>query len=166
MTSPFALISSAFGGSGGDELGYAEFAPGSATLAAATQTKLDTIAKTLKNRPALKLDLIGRVDPVTDTDGVRQQILNRKLAALKLKDSLNQSDDAQSDDVTLTEADKQKYMGRVYSAEKFDKPPQRHRLCQVPAGARNGKTDCRQYARRVTCVLATRRAETDCRWCR
>ncbi|WP_061534483.1 DUF748 domain-containing protein [Collimonas arenae] len=122
VTSPFALISSAFGGSGGDELGYAEFAPGSATLTAATQGKLDTIAKALKDRPALKLDLIGRVDPVTDTDGVRQQILNRKLKALKLKDSVNQSDDAQSDDVALTDADKEKYMGKVYGSEKFDKP--------------------------------------------
>lgn len=122
VTSPFALISSAFGGSGSDELGYAEFAPGSATLTAATQSKLDTIAKALTDRPALKLDLIGRVDPNTDTDGVRQQILNRKLKALKLKDSVNQSEDAQSDDVSLTDADKEKYMGKVYSSEKFDKP--------------------------------------------
>ena len=122
VTSPFALISSAFGGSGGDELGYAEFAPGSATLTAATQSKLDTLAKALTDRPALKLDLIGRVDPKSDTDGVRQQILNRKLKALKLKDSASQSEDAQSDDVTLTDADKDKYMGKVYSSEKFDKP--------------------------------------------
>jgi Domain of Unknown Function (DUF748) len=120
VTSPFALISSAFGG--GDELGYAEFAPGSATLSAATQSKLDTIAKALNDRPALKLDLIGRVDPKTDTDGVRQQVLNRQLKQLKLKDSVDQSDDAQSDDVTLTDADKDKYMGKVYSAGKFDKP--------------------------------------------
>ncbi|WP_211454418.1 DUF748 domain-containing protein [Collimonas antrihumi] len=122
VTSPFALISSAFGGSGGDELGYAEFAPGSATLTAATQSKLDTIAKALIDRPALKLDLTGRVDPKTDTDGVRQQMLNRKLKALKLKDSVDQSDDADSDDVTLTDADKEKYMGKVYGSSKFDKP--------------------------------------------
>ncbi|NKI72678.1 DUF748 domain-containing protein [Collimonas pratensis] len=122
VTSPFALISSAFGGSGGDELGYAEFAPGSATLSAATQGKLDTIAKALNDRPALKLDLIGRVDPKTDTDGVRQQVLNRQLKQLKQKDSVDQSEDTQSDDVTLTDADKDKYMGKVYSAGKFDKP--------------------------------------------
>ncbi|SFB03063.1 protein of unknown function [Collimonas sp. OK607] len=122
VTSPFALISSAFGGSGGDDLGYAEFAPGSATLTAATQTKLDTIAKALIDRPALKLDLTGRVDPKTDTDGVRQQMLNRKLEALKRKDSVDQSDNADSDDVTLTDADKEKYMGKVYGSSKFDKP--------------------------------------------
>ncbi|MEM4990504.1 DUF748 domain-containing protein [Collimonas sp. H4R21] len=122
VTSPFALISSAFGGAGGDDLGYAEFAPGSATLTAATQSKLDTLAKALTDRPALKLDLIGRVDPKSDTDGVRQQILNRKLKALKLKDSVDGSDDTQSDDVALTDADKEKYMGKVYGSEKFDKP--------------------------------------------
>ncbi|MQR01239.1 DUF748 domain-containing protein [Glaciimonas soli] len=122
VTSPFALISSAFGGSGGDELGYAEFPPGSATLSTATQGKLDIIAKALNDRPALKLDLIGRVDPQTDTDGVRQKILNRQLEKLKQKDSVDQSEDTQSDDVTLTAADKDKYMGKVYSAGKFDKP--------------------------------------------
>lgn len=122
VTSPFALISSAFGGSGGDDLGYAEFAPGSATLTPATQTKLDTIAKALIDRPALKLDLTGRVDPKTDTDGVRQQMLNRKLEALKRKDSVDQSDNADADDVILTDADKEKYMGKVYGSSKFDKP--------------------------------------------
>ncbi|MEB0165373.1 DUF748 domain-containing protein, partial [Glaciimonas sp. CA11.2] len=52
VTSPFALLSSAFGG--GDELGYAEFKPGSAMLTAATTTKLNTLTKALLDRPALK----------------------------------------------------------------------------------------------------------------
>jgi hypothetical protein len=160
VTSPFALISSAFGG-GGDELGYAEFAPGSVTLTATTQSKLGTIAKALKDRPALKLDLIGRVDPVTDTDGVRQQILNRKLAALKLKDSVNQSDDTQPDDAPLTEADKQKYMVKVYGTEKFDKPRNAIGFAKSLPVAEMEKLiiDNTQVTKDALSALATRRAE-------
>lgn len=120
VTSPFALISSAFGG--GDELGYAEFVPGSARLTEATQAKLDTIGKALTERPALKLDLIGRVDPQSDADGVRRRILRGKLNAFKRKDSLDQDGELQSDDVSLSDADREKYMGKVYAAQKFDKP--------------------------------------------
>ncbi|PUA17245.1 DUF748 domain-containing protein [Glaciimonas sp. PCH181] len=135
VTSPFALLSSAFGG--GDELGYAEFKPGSAVLTTDTKAKLDTLTKALLDRPALKLDIIGRVDPVADTAGVRQEILNRKLAALKQKSSGTKAkpdaaaeDDADVDtsspsatkEVALTDADKTQLMEKVYKSEKFDKP--------------------------------------------
>jgi hypothetical protein len=50
-------LNSAFGG--GDELGYAEFAPGSAMLTAESKSKRDTLTKVLMDRPALKLDIIG-----------------------------------------------------------------------------------------------------------
>ncbi|MDC8756313.1 DUF748 domain-containing protein [Janthinobacterium fluminis] len=120
VTSPFALIGAAFGG--GDELGYAEFAPGSAALTAATQSKLDSIGKALTERPGLKIDLIGRVDPASDADGVRQQILRGKLNAFKRKDSLDKGGETQAEDAAVTDADKEKYMGKVYAAQKFDKP--------------------------------------------
>ncbi|MFC5472733.1 DUF748 domain-containing protein [Paraherbaspirillum soli] len=122
VTSPFALISSAFGGGGSDELGYAEFNPGSATLTAASQSKLDTIAKALIERPALKMDITGRVDPQSDTDGVRQESLSRKLKALKLKDALSQGQELQWEEITLTDAEKTQYLEKVYKSEKFDKP--------------------------------------------
>ncbi|WP_317200973.1 DUF748 domain-containing protein [Janthinobacterium sp.] len=120
VTSPFALLGSAFGG--GDELGYAEFSPGSATLTAATRGKLDTLGKALAERPGLKLDLTGRVDPRSDADGVRQQILNLKLNALQRKESLDKGGDSAAEDVPPSAADREKYMGKVYAAQKFDKP--------------------------------------------
>ncbi len=61
VTAPFALLASAFGG--GEELGYVEFPAGSATLAAEQTKRIDTLAKALNDRPALKVDIIGRVDP-------------------------------------------------------------------------------------------------------
>lgn len=130
VTSPFALLSSAFGG--GDELGYAEFKPGSAMLTAATKTKLDTLTKALLDRPALKLDIIGRVDPATDNAGLRQEILNNKIKALKQKNTGTKGKtDAEADEadtasepsaIALTDADKTQYMEKVYKSEKFDKP--------------------------------------------
>ncbi|MEC5163212.1 MULTISPECIES: DUF748 domain-containing protein [unclassified Janthinobacterium] len=120
VTSPFALIGSAFGG--GDELGYAEFSAGSASLTEASQGKLDTIGKALTERPGLKLDLIGRVDPGSDADGVRQQVLRSKLNAFKRKESLDRGGESVSEDVGVTDADKEKYMGKVYAAQTFDKP--------------------------------------------
>ena len=134
VTSPFALLSSAFGG--GDELGYAEFKPGSAMLTAATKTKLDTLTKALMDRPALKLDIIGRVDPATDDAGLRQEQLNDKLNALKQKNigtKEKANDDAAAADTAsapaaepgiaaVSDADKSQYMEKVYKSEKFDKP--------------------------------------------
>ena len=120
VTSPFALLNSAF--SGEEELGYVEFAPGSAILTPATQSKLDTLAKALLDRPALKLDIIGRVDPATDTDGLRQETLSRKLKILKREETLSQGQEIRLADITLTDADKAQYMTQIYTSEKFDKP--------------------------------------------
>ena len=49
-TSPFSLLGAAFGG--GEELGWQDFAAGSAELTAADKTKLDSLAKALYDRPA------------------------------------------------------------------------------------------------------------------
>ena len=63
-TSPFTLLAAAFGGNGEQQdLGYIEFAPGYATLTPESQQKLDTVAKALADRTALKLNISGRVDP-------------------------------------------------------------------------------------------------------
>jgi hypothetical protein len=63
--SPFSLLGAAFGG-GGEELGYQEFAPGSAVLQPAERPKLDTMVKALTNRPGLSVDLEGCYDPAAD----------------------------------------------------------------------------------------------------
>ena len=160
VTSPFALLGAAFGG--GDELGYAEFAPGSAVLTAAAQGKLDIIGKALGERPGLKLDVIGRVDPVSDADGVRQHLLRGKLNAFKRKDSLDQGADTQADDGAIGDADKEKYMAKVYGAAKFDKPRNAIGLAKTLAPAEMEKlilanTVVTPDALRA---LAQRRAET------
>jgi hypothetical protein len=128
VTSPFALLASAFGGGGSEELAHAEFNAGSALLTPATKARLDTLAKALLDRPALKLDIIGRVDPVSDDPGLRRQALQRKLdrlarAADRRKARMNDAADADDDaDAGLTDADRTRYLEQIYQNEKFDKP--------------------------------------------
>jgi hypothetical protein len=81
-TSPFSLLGAAFGG-GGEELGYQDFAPGSAELTPADKQKLDTLVKGLYARPALNLEISGSVDPVADRDGLQRVFLEKQLHVKK-----------------------------------------------------------------------------------
>ncbi|HEY4316938.1 MAG TPA: DUF748 domain-containing protein [Herbaspirillum sp.] len=115
VTSPFALINSMFGG-GSEELGYVEFAPGSDALTSASEQKLEKLSKALNDRPALKLDIIGRVDPIADANGLRRAALDDKEKQLKQRDLKTR------DAVTLSDADRAKYLEAVYKDGKFNKP--------------------------------------------
>ncbi|MGH8505412.1 MAG: DUF748 domain-containing protein, partial [Stenotrophobium sp.] len=119
VTSPFALLGSAFGG--GDELGYVEFAPGSATLSDADHVKLDKLAKALADRPALKLDISGRVDPATDADGLRHEILLRDVRAEKARE-LGDKDSSTAGPSAVSAAEYPEYLRKVYDHGKFSKP--------------------------------------------
>ncbi|MDE2428670.1 MAG: DUF748 domain-containing protein [Burkholderiales bacterium] len=120
VTSPFALLGSMFGG--GEELAYAEFSPGLTVLTPATITKLDSLAKALKNRSGLKLDIVGRIDPVSDSAGLREFYLTQKMRDLKWRELRQKDRSIKKDSVTLNDEDKKKYIEQVYQAEKFDKP--------------------------------------------
>ncbi|MGH8460855.1 MAG: DUF748 domain-containing protein [Stenotrophobium sp.] len=119
VTSPFALLGSAFGG--GDELGYVEFAPGLAMLSDADRNKLDKLAKALADRPALKLDISGRVDPATDADGLRHEILLRNVRYEKVHE-LGGKDDGATGPTAVSAAEYPKYLLKVYGQGKFPKP--------------------------------------------
>jgi hypothetical protein len=77
-TSPFSLIGAAFGG-GGDELAYQDFSPGAPAPLETELTKIDTLRKALKGRPALNLDITGSYDPEGDLAALRDQLLTRQV---------------------------------------------------------------------------------------
>lgn len=58
----------------GPDLDYVEFAPGSAVLDAAAQSRLAGLVQLLRQKPSLKLDITGRMDPAFDEKGLRQVI--------------------------------------------------------------------------------------------
>jgi len=73
VTSPFALLGSAFGG--GEELQYLEFDPGLATIPADGVKKIDSLVAALSEKPSLKLEIAGYVDPEADREGLKQYLL-------------------------------------------------------------------------------------------
>jgi len=118
VTAPFSLLASAFGGGGGEELGYIEFDPGTSSISQASVAKMDKLATALKDRPALKVDIVGRVDPEFDRDGLRREAVNRQIREQKLKDA----GDAAEADTTVKPEEENKYLERAYKAAKFPKP--------------------------------------------
>ena len=122
VTAPFALLASAFGG--GEELGYVEFAPGAAALSAPQTQRLDTLAKALNDRPGLKLDIIGRVEPSADADGVRRAKYEAKLRAAKVRQLTRAGGESvDPTKVTISDQERPALIATVYSDEKIpDKP--------------------------------------------
>lgn len=121
VTAPFSLLASAFGGDA-DELGFVAFAPGSTDLSPEGKTKLDNLVKILLDRPALKLEVSGRVDPATEQEGAKRAYVASRIKAQKVADLVKEGLAANSEQVTVTAAEYPKYLERAYLAEPFDKP--------------------------------------------
>jgi uncharacterized protein involved in outer membrane biogenesis len=119
VTAPFALIGSMFGG--GEELAYVEFAPGSAALGAET-AKLKNLGKALTERPGLRLDVTGRVDPEVDREGLKRASIDSKVKVQKLKELRTEGEASSSVTVKVESAEYEKYLRRAYGDEKFTKP--------------------------------------------
>ena len=125
VTAPFSLLASAFGGGSGsgDELSYIEFDNGRSNLNQAAQAKIATLTKALTNRPALNLEIAGRVDPLTDLDGLKRVGIERKVKAQKLKELARKGEAPRSlDDVQVAPEEYQRYLKAAYGEESFPKP--------------------------------------------
>ncbi|WP_322030174.1 DUF748 domain-containing protein [Paraburkholderia sp. J76] len=121
VTAPFTLLANAFGG-GGEDLGYVEFAAGTATLTDADQKKLDTIVKALDDKPSIKIDLIGRVDPAVDTPALREQYVDRLVRLQKVKDTVGNGESVDTAQVKVDDKEYEKYLTKVYKDADFKKP--------------------------------------------
>lgn len=120
-TSPFALLGALSGG--GEQFSYLEFAPGIANVPAEEEAKLGNLAKALRDRPALNIEIEGHVDIEKDREGMRQLIFRRKVAARKLEDLAVTGKPAPAlDNVRVETAEYPKYLARAYKGEKFPKP--------------------------------------------
>ncbi len=120
VTSPFSLLASAFGGS--EELGYVAFEPGSAKLSDTEAKKLDTITKALTDKPAVKLDLSGRVGPAPIKPGLKPAALERSVNQQKIKDFAGKGESVDIASISVAPAEDGKYLERAYGAAAIKKP--------------------------------------------
>ena len=121
VTSPFALLGSMFGG--GEELSNIEFSPGRATFNEAANKKLEALAKALRDRESLKLEITGRADPEADKEGIKWVAIDRAVRAEKQKDLIKKSSESGSlDSLEISEAEYPVYLQRAYKEAKFPKP--------------------------------------------
>jgi uncharacterized protein involved in outer membrane biogenesis len=114
-TSPFRLLASIGGHGGREDLGYVEFAPGSAVLDDAGQAKLAEIVKVLAAKPSISLDIVGRVDPAQDENGLRTVMVDDLIR----EEAANAGDD---EGTPLADEKREKYLARAYRHASFPKP--------------------------------------------
>ena len=121
VTAPFSLLASI--GGGGAELSWIGFAPGRASIDADAQKRLESLAKALSDRPGLKLEIAGRVDGDADREALRRTAFERRLKALKLRESVRGGTAGASvDAITLEPAEVPALVLQAYRAARFDKP--------------------------------------------
>jgi uncharacterized protein involved in outer membrane biogenesis len=122
VTAPFTLLASVFGG-GGEELSYVEFDYGRSRITPAAEARLKTLARALNDRPALKLEIIGRFDPVNDVEGLKRAALERKVKVQKSKElARNGAAPKSLDDVRIESAEYERFLTAAYGEETFPKP--------------------------------------------
>ncbi|MDR0227063.1 MAG: DUF748 domain-containing protein [Burkholderiaceae bacterium] len=118
VTAPFALLAGAF--DGGGESGMVGFAPGRAQLDAKARESLEQVVKSLKDRPALKLTVVGEASD-SERDAWKQAELDRQLLAQKRRQALREGKGADAvTDVQVSEAPA--LTKALYSRSDFAKP--------------------------------------------
>jgi hypothetical protein len=125
-TAPFRLLGAAFGGGSHEDLGYVEFEPGSAVLDKNAQERLGKIVGMLNQRTSLNLDIIGRVDPSKDQDGLRKVTVDNEVRRQKALDQSGKNadtSDAALADVNVTPDEYEKYLKRAYKDADFKGKP-------------------------------------------
>ncbi|MBB6186915.1 DUF748 domain-containing protein [Rhodanobacter sp. MP7CTX1] len=126
ITAPFRLLGAAFGGSNHEDLGYVEFDPGSGVLDAKAQERLGKIVGLLNQKTSLNLDIIGRVDPTKDEDGLRKVTVENMVRREKLEDTSGKNadtSDAALAAVKVTPDEYEGYLKRAYKHDDFKSKP-------------------------------------------
>lgn len=123
VTSPLTLLGALAGG--GEDFSAIVFSAGSARLTEPEQAKLMKIAEALRDRPELRLEVKGYIDPELDPEGYRKDVLQAQIRREKLLDLRKRQGDAapaEADHVVVSPEEYPDYLWRVYSAADFPKP--------------------------------------------
>lgn len=121
VTAPFTLLGSLF--SDGEELSEINFPLGYATLQPEAEKRLQALSAALLDRPALKLEITGFADPVNDHEELKRALLDRRIKAQKLSESVKEGQTIGSlEKIELNEKEYTQYLTRVYKETDFKKP--------------------------------------------
>lgn len=121
VTSPFALIGGLFGG--GEDLDSLPMAAGATTLTPALESKLDTVAKALTERPRLSVEVSGTASPGPDGQALTDLNLRRAIATPRFLELQEQGKAPESPEfVALSPAEYPALVREAYEAAPFDKP--------------------------------------------
>jgi len=121
VTAPFALLGSMLGEN--VELSEIMFSPGSAVIEAEAENRLQALSQILSDRPALRLEIAGHIDPANDYDGIKQMRLRRQIITHKLAADARKGEtrDALAE-IELTPDEYSQYLEVEYKATDFEKP--------------------------------------------
>ncbi|MGZ5103956.1 MAG: DUF748 domain-containing protein [Usitatibacter sp.] len=131
VTSPFSLLTAAFGGPGGgsngssgapgsDDLAYVDFDPGRDEIGDDGKKKLDAVAKALLDRPAIRIEMAPGWDAQKDGAALKKAALARRLKEAK-RATLGK-DAPPVDEITLGAEEYPRYLKIVYDQEAPPKP--------------------------------------------
>lgn len=118
VTAPFTLLANALGGGGGPALSHVDFAAGSSDLTDPGRQALDTLAKALTDRPALRLEATGHADAAQDQPGLRAQYLDGLLRAAKAR-----STGELPDSVKVAPTERARWLEAAYENADFKAKP-------------------------------------------
>jgi len=114
LTAPFALF-------GREELSQLDFDPGSFRIGAPQEGKLRDLAKSLEDRPSLKLDITGMADARRDAEGIRHNKLRNMVMAEKRK-AMDKPLHTPMDDIDPESEEYAGLLDAVYKQAKIRKP--------------------------------------------
>ncbi|HEX4235654.1 MAG TPA: DUF748 domain-containing protein, partial [Caldimonas sp.] len=121
VSAPFALLASAFGGSGGGESSHIEFAPGTATLGDAQRETLDKVGKALAERPGLSVTIVGESQLAREAEAWKKERLAQLVQSEKRRQAIA-AGAAASAAVTVSETEYATLLKEVYRRADIVKP--------------------------------------------
>ncbi len=117
ITSPFALLGALI--PDGDNLQFIPFEPGQTDISPANRNNLKEISTVLYERPGLKMDIIGKVDPQKDRNAIAEFRFQKLLKRQKAKDQqgfFSKKKLPDIADITIDEEEYPRYLLMTYEA--------------------------------------------------
>ncbi|OQW89104.1 MAG: hypothetical protein BWK72_03825 [Rhodoferax ferrireducens] len=122
ITAPFSLLASALGVGGGDELSMVSFDAGSAVLSDQAKAGLDKVAKSLTDRPALKMTVVGTASLEAERDDFKRQQLQALVQGEKRRNQPASDGKEAAAPVKVSAEDYPALLKAVYKRGDFPKP--------------------------------------------